>query len=206
MAAGEVGNPPRADGDGPVPPLAAPPAGPAAEQAPDPDSRVLLGTDTDVLGMPRARLDWRLGDLDVRSAAGLVDALGRETRRLGLGEVEPAPWLARPGEGWRTDALVSTHPIGGYHHMGTTRMADDPSRGVVDADGRVHGIDNLFVAGSSVFPTGGWANPTLTIIALAMRTADRLVARRAGRPSAAAVRGEAPARHATRIGGAIAPA
>ena len=63
---------------------------------------------------------------------------------------------------------------GGAHHMGTTRMADDPTHGVVDAHCRVHGIENLFVAGSSVFPTGGSANPTLTLVALALRLSDHL--------------------------------
>jgi len=72
--------------------------------------------------------------------------------------------------------LVSAHPIGGYHHMGTTRMASDPRRGVTDAEARVHGIGNLWVAGSSLFPTSGWANPTLTIVALALRTADHVSA------------------------------
>jgi choline dehydrogenase-like flavoprotein len=58
--------------------------------------------------------------------------------------------------------------------MGTTRMHDDPKQGVVDRNCRVHGIDNLFVAGSSVFPTGGAANPTLTLLALTLRLADHL--------------------------------
>ena len=62
----------------------------------------------------------------------------------------------------------------GLHHMGTTRMSDDPKRGVVDRDSRVHGIENLFIAGSSVFPTYGVANPTLTIVALALRIADHI--------------------------------
>jgi len=65
---------------------------------------------------------------------------------------------------------------GGFHHLGTTRMAADPRAGVVDADCRVHGVANLYIAGSSVFPTGGCANPTLTIVALALRLADHLEA------------------------------
>jgi choline dehydrogenase-like flavoprotein len=124
--------------------------------------------------MPRVRLDWRLNELDVRSVDVLVRALGEELKRLGLGSVEPSAWLSDPGGGWRTDPLISAHPIGGYHHMGTTRMADDPSRGVTDGRSRVHGIGNLYVAGSSLFPTSGWANPTLTIAALALRTADEI--------------------------------
>ncbi|MGA9580988.1 MAG: GMC family oxidoreductase, partial [Allosphingosinicella sp.] len=92
--------------------------------------------------------------------------------RLDLGKVEPAGWLGS-GE-WKTDPLISSHPIGGYHHMGTTRMGNDPATSVTDADGRVHGISNLWVAGSSLFPTGGWANPTLTIVALALRSAEKI--------------------------------
>jgi len=148
-----------------------------AEQAPNPSSRILLSDELDALGMPRVRLDWRLSPLDVRSVDVLVRTLGEETDRLGLGKVVPAAWLADPEGGWRTDPLISAHPIGGYHHMGTTRMSEDPKHGVTDGDGRVHGFGNLFIAGSSLFPTSGWANPTLTIVALALRTADRISAR-----------------------------
>ena len=151
-----------------------------AEQAPNPDSRVTLAADSDALGVPRAALDWRMSPLDVTSVAGLVAALGRETERLGLGRVEPAAWLSDPSRRWQSDPLISVHALGGYHHIGTTRMSDDPRTGVTDRDGRVHGIDNLYVAGSSLFPTSGWANPTLTIAALALRQADHIAAALAG--------------------------
>lgn len=147
-----------------------------AEQAPNPDSRVLLTNQVDALGMPRLALDWRLTSQDVASVAGLVDVLGEELHRLQLGRVEPAGWLDGSA-GWRTDPLISSHPIGGYHHMGTTRMSASPRTGVTDAHGQVHGVANLFVAGSSVFPTSGWANPTLTVAALALRTSERVAAR-----------------------------
>lgn len=148
-----------------------------AEQAPNPDSRVTLGTSVDAIGMPRVQLDWRMQSQDVESAAALVDALGRQAAAGGVGKVESAPWLHDPQRQWAFDDLVSDHPLGGYHHMGTTRMADDPRSGVTDGYGRVHGIDNLYVAGSSLFPTAGWANPTLTILALALRTAEHILAR-----------------------------
>lgn len=148
-----------------------------AEQAPNPGSRVRLGAELDALGMPRPVLDWRTSAIDVDSVVGLVSALGRELNRLGLGTVEPAAWLTDASRAWQTDPLISTHPIGGYHHMGTTRMADSPREGVTDGTGRVHGLDNLYIAGSSLFPTSGWANPTLTIVALALRTADHIAAR-----------------------------
>lgn len=145
-----------------------------AEQAPNPDSRITLTQEKDAAGLPRVALDWRLQEIDVRSVAVLAGALDRELRRLGLGAVEPAAWLA--GGRWETDPLISSHPIGGYHHMGTTRMGTNPSTSVTDADGRVHGLGNLWIAGSSLFPTGSWANPTLTIVALALRSAARISA------------------------------
>lgn len=156
-----------------------------AEQSPNPDSRVLLARDRDALGVPRVQLDWRTSPLDAESVTGLVQALGEEIERLRLGRTRMAPWLQEAWQGWRTDPLVSAHPIGGYHHMGTTRMSLDPRRGVTDGEGRVHGMANLFVAGSSLFPTSGWANPTLTIAALALRTADRISALNARHPAEA---------------------
>lgn len=148
-----------------------------AEQAPNPDSRVLLDTETDALGIPRIKLDWRLTELDIESVAVLVADFGHELERLGMGRVETAEWLLGSGRRWTTDPLISSHPIGGYHHIGTTRMGESPAEGVCDAEGRVHGLANLYVAGSSLFPTSGWANPTLTIIALAMRTGDTIARR-----------------------------
>ena len=154
-----------------------------AEQAPNPASRVILTNDRDELGVPRIALDWRFSEIDKRSASVLMSTFDQELRRCDLGHLEQASWLDKDGPAWETDTLISNHPIGGYHHIGTTRMALSPRKGVVDADCRVHGLDNLYVAGSSVFPTGGWANPTLTIMALALRLADEL-ARSARKPFA----------------------
>ncbi len=144
------------------------------EQSPNPDSRVSLSQDRDALGVPRASIDWRLSEVDKRTISVLAETLDTELRRLGQGSAEKSAWLAEPGAAWPVDPTVGKHPIGGYHHMGTTRMGSTPATGVVDADCRVHGYHNLYVAGSSVFPTGGWANPTLTILALAYRLADHL--------------------------------
>jgi choline dehydrogenase-like flavoprotein len=146
-----------------------------SEQAPNPDSRIMLDhVETDALGMPRAVLNWALSDIDKRTIAVTADALDGEMRRLGLGSVRKMPWLDDPSVPWEFDPLISKNPIGGYHHMGTTRMGDDPASSVCDGNGKVHGIANLHVAGSSLFPTGGWANPTLTIIALSFKLADHL--------------------------------
>lgn len=139
-----------------------------AEQAPNPSSRVLLGKERDALGLRRIKLDWRLSEIDKRSIRDLAVLIGRELGRLEKGRVGLPEWLLE-------EAPSDGDPVlGGYHHMGTTRMADDPSEGVVDADCRVFSTRNLFVAGSSVFTTGGAANPTLTIVALALRLANHL--------------------------------
>jgi choline dehydrogenase-like flavoprotein len=138
-----------------------------SEQAPNPLSRVTLGDRRDRFGVSEAVLDWRLTDLDRRSVRDAQDVIDAALRKAGLGRLERKLGEERPPADQR----------GQWHHMGTTRMHHDPRQGVVDADGRVHGMDNLFVAGSSVFPTGGYANPTLTVVALALRLADHLRAR-----------------------------
>lgn len=136
------------------------------DPVPNADSRVTLGPDRDELGVPRVRLDWRLSAMDHHSVRRSLEILGAEIGRADLGRVQIT--LDEDPGVWPVDLA------GGWHHMGTTRMSDDPRRGVVDRDGRVHGIQNLFVAGSSVFPTAGSGTPTLTIVALALRLAERL--------------------------------
>ena len=145
-----------------------------AEQAPNPDSRVCLSAEKDALGCHRADLDWRLSALDKETMLQFGKTLGKEFDRLGLGKLTTSEWLEDGKPEWPVDASVGNHPIGGYHHMGTTRMSASPRNGVVDAHCTVHGYHNLHIAGSSVFTTGGWANPTLTLLALAHRLADHL--------------------------------
>jgi choline dehydrogenase-like flavoprotein len=144
------------------------------ETTPNPDSRVVLSERRDALGVPHADVDWRINDSDRRGLHQLATVMQDELARLGLGRLVLS--LTEDESGWPSCMT------GGKHHMGTTRMHPDPGRGVVDADCKVHDLANLFVAGSSVFPTGGYANPTLTIVALAVRLADHLKERfRAGR-------------------------
>ena len=145
-----------------------------AEQSPNPDSRVRLSDERDSLGCRRADLDWQLSALDKHSVRELALSLGREFERLGLGKVSTMDWLQDGSNAWPVDPTVGNHPIGGYHHMGTTRMSANPAHGVVDANCTVHGMANLHIAGSSVFTTGGWANPTLTLLALAHRLAQHI--------------------------------
>jgi choline dehydrogenase-like flavoprotein len=148
-----------------------------SEQAPNPDSRVRLSSERDALGNLRADLDWQLCDAEKHSAGVFVETFDAELKRVGLGSVERSEWLTTPEPQWPVDPTVGNHPIAGYHHMGTTRMSADPAEGVVTAHCNVFGYDNLFVAGSSVFSTSGWANPTLTLVALALRLGDHLDAR-----------------------------
>jgi choline dehydrogenase-like flavoprotein len=133
-----------------------------SEQAPDPQNRVLLSTRRDALGMPQTRLDWRVKPIDLAAIAGWAEVLDRDLRKRSMGRV------IGPSEGWQRGI------IGGPHHMGSTRMSADPRHGVVDAHCRVHSVANLYVAGSSVFATGGYANPTFALVTLALRLADTL--------------------------------
>ncbi|MEP7314239.1 MAG: GMC oxidoreductase [Pseudomonadota bacterium] len=167
------------------------------EQSPNPDSRITLGSDTDRLGQRRVQIDWRLTALDRLTHRKAAALFGESLSRVSGGRFEPAPWLTSP---------ESTSPPlqGTAHHIGTTRMATSPLDGVVDRDCRVHGIDNLFVAGSSVFPTGGWVFPTLTIVALSLRIAQTIKLALADRtPPALVARGAATSRAAAE---SVAPA
>jgi choline dehydrogenase-like flavoprotein len=122
--------------------------------------------------VPLPKVDWRLSELDRRTAETMVDTVAEEFHRLGLGEVRRQPWL--DGANWRQGLNDS------FHHMGTTRLGSDPKTSVLDRDCRVHGVAGLYVAGSSVFPACGYANPTLTIAAMAIRLGDHLKARLGG--------------------------
>lgn len=136
------------------------------EQAPNRDSRLTLIRQKDELGVPLIELDWRIGELERRSAARSVEAVGSALASLGVARVFDRLVVDRE-RAWHS-------AVGGSHHMGTVRMAANPSTGVVDSDCRVHGVSNLYVAGSAVFATTGYANPTLTIVALAVRMAEHL--------------------------------
>jgi choline dehydrogenase-like flavoprotein len=138
-----------------------------AEPVPNPENRVTLLEERDALGMRRVRVAWDFSDLDLRSHERGMQIVAEELGRAGLARLKVVMPL-----GSAEKPLGTTH--GAAHHMGTTRMHSDPKQGVVDANCRVHGLANLFVAGSSVFPTFGLANPTLTLIALALRTAGHL--------------------------------
>jgi choline dehydrogenase-like flavoprotein len=136
------------------------------EQQPDPDSRITLSDKIDALGQPLARIDWHIHEQEARTVRYMGRLFAQEMRRLGL----PVPILNE----------MITNPQAPFflpdvaHPTGTTRMADTERSGVVDANGAVFGVQGLYIAGSSTFPTSGHANPTQTIVAMAVRLADHL--------------------------------
>lgn len=139
------------------------------EQAPNPNSRVTLDTEKDSLGMPRAMLNWELTSLEKNSLRMINTIIGQEVGRISLGRVKVYDYLQdEKDESW------PSFTGGGWHHMGTTRMGNDPKQSVVDANCKVHGIDNLYMVGSSCYVTAGAVNPTLTLIALALRLSDHI--------------------------------
>jgi choline dehydrogenase-like flavoprotein len=147
-----------------------------AEHAPDSTSRVFLSDKTDALGLRRLHVDLRFSDQDVDSVIrshALLDAHLREHRS---GKITY--------KSDRYEESVRAQSSDGFHQMGTTRMAARSEHGVVDADCKLHGVNNLYVCSSAVFPTSGQANPTLTIMALAVRLAAHLRSRTALRIAA----------------------
>jgi choline dehydrogenase-like flavoprotein len=137
------------------------------EQLPDPDSRVTLSNQVDALGMRRSKIDWRVSDLERQSVRRLGQLIAQESERLGLPPLQMKAWL-ETDEPWHHRFKDRSHP------SCATRMSVNPKTGVVDTHCQVHGVSGLFVAGSSTFPTAGYANPTLMIISMALRIADRL--------------------------------
>ena len=140
-----------------------------AETVPDPESRVTLSTKTDAFGMPLARLNWRLNALDRRTMDVLIQEVTNQFDRLNIADINLDHWMVDGSNNLPGDMR------GGVHHTGTTRMSIEAKDGVVDINCRMHEVDNLYVAGSSVFPTNSWANPTWMISCLALRLADHLL-------------------------------
>jgi choline dehydrogenase-like flavoprotein len=136
-----------------------------AEQVPNPSSRITLTDELDALGVPRCQLNWQLSEEDVYSTRRTIELFGLVAGREGLGRVQS---LLDGG------GFSSVQSRVGHHHIGTTRMTSDSNQGVVNADCRTHDWSNLYIAGSSVFTTGGACTPTLTIVALALRLSSHL--------------------------------
>ena len=139
------------------------------EQPPLAQNRVALAAETDALGIPRSEISWQPGEAAETTARAYARSLRDAFARSGLGAIALQPWVEDDAK----TALLND----AFHPMGTTRMAASPRNGVVDTDCRIFGVDNLWIAGTACFPTGGHSNPTFTAIALALRLADSLKAR-----------------------------
>jgi hypothetical protein len=136
-------------------------------QEPNPDSRVTLADDVDAFGLRLAQLNWQLCERDFKTIRVLAIESAKEMARLNLARVQLPQYILSPN--------IEIPDIGvAAHQMGTTRMSSDPRYGVVDENCQVHGIRNLYIIGSSVFPTCGGRNPTLTIVLLSLRLGEFL--------------------------------
>ncbi len=139
-----------------------------SEQSPQSASLITLTEEQDALGLLRAKVDWRISDQELLTLRTYVK------RAMDVFAARRFARVVPPKGFFEDDALVRSMCTDSYHHMGGTRMSGDSQTGIVDTDLKVHGVDNLFVCSSSVFPTGGFSNPTLTILALAIRLGDHL--------------------------------
>jgi len=138
------------------------------EHLPDPSSRITLSKARDAAGMPRAVIDLRFSRADADGVLAAHYALARRIEAAGIARIEPnGPPEERAG-------LLLAQASDGFHQCGTARMGTDPRSSVTDGEGRVHGVSNLFVAGSALFPTSGQANPTLVAVALVARSCRRI--------------------------------
>lgn len=137
------------------------------EQQPRPENRVTLSPSRDALGSPLTRLELSDGEHDRRTLERSVELFAEALGSVGDESGEVTRFTGEPWPRTITNKY-------GAHHMGATRIDDSPERGVVDRDCRVHGTENLWIASSSVFPTAGAANPTLLIVALAIRIAGQV--------------------------------
>lgn len=138
------------------------------EPIPNPDSRITLSDKTDLFGQRKIDVNWQLSDKDLQNAYRAIELAALEFGRMGVGRAYAT--LFRDSNQWPGNLEA------GRHHCGTTRMTDNPKTGVADRNCKVNNISNLYLTGSSLFPTIGYANPTLTIVALALRLCDHIKA------------------------------
>lgn len=146
------------------------------EQDPMTVSSVSLSRRTDFLGRPLAAVDWQVGERERKTLLALAMDIDAYLRMNSIGRVVISDLLEQPGEGWKA------HLRDNQHHVGTARMATNERDGVVDPNGKVFGLGNLYLCGGAVMPTGSYANPTLTMTALGFRLAAYLAKRARAEP------------------------
>ena len=140
-----------------------------AESEPLAESRIILSDQRDGHGLQRAQVNWLVSDQTLRALQVYGQQLRHTLETAGIATVKLSPYLTDPAANWKERAYSL------YHHMGATRMAHRPDDGVVDADGRLHGVAGIYVTGTSVLPTGSASNPSYTALALAFRSTDRML-------------------------------
>jgi len=138
------------------------------EQVPNPENRLFLNHKKDALGLNRVSINWNLSETEKRTVLETTKLAASVLSKLNLGRVKIEQWLLDKSNKWPLNLQ------GAWHHIGATRISDNPKTGVVDKNCKVHGIDNLYISVCSVFPTSGYVNPTLTIVALSLILADHL--------------------------------
>jgi choline dehydrogenase-like flavoprotein len=140
-----------------------------AESEPMHASRITLSDQLDRYGLNRPQVNWLVSDLTLKALKAYGNALKNTLESANIAEVKLSPYLTDPAAKWKERAYSL------YHHMGATRMSSNPKEGVVDSHGRVHGIKNLYIAGTSVLPSGSASNPSYTALALAFRSAEHML-------------------------------
>ena len=139
------------------------------EQSPDTQSQIVLSGAKDKAGQPVPEIQWFFGDDTIHTFKTYCNILESEFKRLDIGKIEWDTWVNQDNE------TIRQHLQDAYHHMGTTRMSTTRDTGVVNSDCRMHDVGNVYITGSSIFPTSGHSNPTLTFMALALRLGHHLI-------------------------------
>ncbi len=140
------------------------------EQTPEPENRITLSDRKDRFGVPYPKAKWQVGDLEMRTISRFAEIIRKQFKNARLPPPILEEWVSK--NDFEKAAVIDM-----AHSAGTTRMSSDPKKGVVDQNCKVHKVDGLYIAGASVFPTSGHANPTLMVVALAFRLADHLRSR-----------------------------
>ena len=140
-----------------------------AETEPLAASRIILTDKVDIYGLQKPQVNWLVNDHTLKALQAYGKILKRTLESAKIASVKVSPYLTDPAANWKERAYSL------YHHMGATRMSFSQRDGVVDSWGRMHGVANLMIAGTSVLPSGSASNPSYTGLALALRSADKLI-------------------------------
>ena len=133
------------------------------EQQPTYENKIYLSNEKNKFNKFLPAISWKLTEQEYKTLKINYELISDFFKKNNLGKIKPSKFILNLNKNLHSDVFA----VG--HHMGTTRMSSSPVNGVVDKNLKVHDLNNLYIAGSSVFPTGGYINPTMTIVALSMR-------------------------------------